>query len=168
MAEARQLTPVDVAGAVRSKHVKLPGGRIEQIERFLDPNEDFFLTYGDGVGDIDVNAAAAFHRNHGRALTMTAVRPPGRFGELEMDETGKIDELTKKPQAESGFINGGFFVLENAVLDYIEGDVELEEEPMKLDTMLRDFSLAAIPAQAQRFSRLGFDGLWTFERQPEE
>ena len=118
-------------------------GRIAQVERFLAPGEPFFLTYGDGVGDIDVNAAAAYHRDHGRVLTLTAVRPPGRFGELKMDGGGRIADFTEKPQAESGFINGGFLVASPSLFGYLRGPGEemLEREPM--NALARDGELMA-------------------------
>jgi glucose-1-phosphate cytidylyltransferase len=79
------------------------------------------MTYGDGVADIDISALIAFHRAHGKAATLTAVRPPGRFGAIVL-ESSAVTRFVEKPQGDGGFINGGFFVLEPSVLDMIEGD----------------------------------------------
>ncbi len=118
-------------------------GRIAKVRPFLDPDEPFFLTYGDGVGDVDVNAAATFHRSHGKVLTLTAVRPPGRFGELEMDGSGLIADFTEKPQAESGFISGGFLVASPSLFGYLQGPdgQMLEREPMA--TLARERQMMA-------------------------
>ena len=87
------------------------GGRIRRIAHHLDPNEPFCLTYGDGVADIDVTALLAFHRAQGRKATMTAVRPPGRFGAAALDGD-RVASFTEKPAGDGGYINGGFFVCE--------------------------------------------------------
>jgi glucose-1-phosphate cytidylyltransferase len=102
------------------------GGRLRRISSWLDPGETFMLTYGDGVADIDLQALLAFHRGHGRLATVTAVRPPGRFGSLEM-EGDRVRAFAEKPQAGEGWINGGFFVLEPAALETIAGDETLWE-----------------------------------------
>jgi len=83
------------------------------------------LTYGDGVSDLDLDALLAFHRTHGKLATITAVRPPARFGELEFDDN-LVTRFSEKPQLGEGWINGGFFVLEPEVLDLIPGDVHWE------------------------------------------
>lgn len=99
----------------------LTGGRILRIGHYLDPDEPFFLTYGDGVADIDLASELAFHRNHGRLATMTVVRPPARFGRTQI-EGNRIIAFEEKPQAASGLINGGFFVLSPGALDVIDDD----------------------------------------------
>lgn len=111
----------------------MTAGRLRRIRRYLGGTETFLITYGDGVGDIDVSAAVAFHRGHGKALTLTAVHPPGRFGELGMEAGGVVREFNEKPQAEGGWINGGFFVASPRVFDFIpDSDVTpLEQEPMR-------------------------------------
>jgi glucose-1-phosphate cytidylyltransferase len=96
------------------------GGRVKRATPWLK-DEPFMLTYGDGVSDVDVQALLRFHRSHGRLATVTAVRPPARFGGLEFDGE-LVRAFTEKPQAGEGWINGGFFVLEPKVLDYIGGD----------------------------------------------
>ncbi len=96
------------------------GGRIKRLEPFLK-NETFMATYGDGVGNVDLQDLLAFHRSHGRLATVTAVRPPARFGGLVFD--GDLAAgFTEKPQIGEGWINGGFFVFEPGVFDYLEGD----------------------------------------------
>lgn len=105
------------------------GGRIKRIADYVD--DDFCMTYGDGVGSIDINAAVTFHREHGKLATMTAVQPPGRFGALEFDGNS-IKSFMEKPQGDGGWINGGFFVLNPKVLNLIEGDQTLwEKQPLE-------------------------------------
>ena len=101
------------------------GGRLKRIKDYLDG--DFCMTYGDGVGSIDIDSLVNFHRSHGGLATMTAVQPPGRFGALEMDGD-RINSFIEKPQGDGGKINGGFFVLSPKVLDLIEGDQTLWEK----------------------------------------
>ncbi len=116
------------------------GGRVKRLKDWLG-NETFMLTYGDGVSDIDINALLAFHKRHGRLATISAVRPPARFGSLVFDGD-LVTEFAEKPQTGEGWINGGFFVLEPGVLDYIDGDdVIFEREP--LEHLARDGQLAA-------------------------
>jgi len=108
----------------------MTGGRIRRIREYLK-NENFMVTYGDGVADIDITALLAFHRSHGRLATVTAVRPPSRFGGIAL-EGNKVTNFIEKPQIGEGWINGGFFVFEPQVLDYIAGDqVLLEREPLE-------------------------------------
>ena len=99
----------------------LTGGRIRRVRPFLDPEEPFCLTYGDGLADLDVSKQIEFHQTHGLLATMTVVRPPARFGRAVV-EGDKVIAFEEKPQAASGFINGGFFVLSPNVIDLIEGD----------------------------------------------
>jgi glucose-1-phosphate cytidylyltransferase len=99
----------------------MTGGRLKRAARHLTPGETFCMTYGDGVADIDIGALVAFHRAHGKAATLTAVRPPGRFGAVAL-EGDAVTRFVEKPLGDGGFINGGFFVLEPAVLDTITGD----------------------------------------------
>jgi glucose-1-phosphate cytidylyltransferase len=111
----------------------MTAGRIKRIEPYLGPDEEFFLTYGDGVGNVDVNATLAFHRQHGKTLTLTAVHPPGRFGELELDPGDLVSQFTEKPQVEAGWINGGFFVASRRVFGHLADadDIMFEQEPMR-------------------------------------
>lgn len=106
------------------------GGRVKRM-RHLIGDEPFMLTYGDGVSNIDLNKLLAFHRNHGKLVTLTAVRPVARFGQLDI-RGGKITEFEEKSQTKEGWINGGFMVMEPGVFDYIEGDsTDLAREPME-------------------------------------
>jgi glucose-1-phosphate cytidylyltransferase len=108
----------------------LTGGRIKRLQSWLG-NQTFMLTWGDGISDVDLNALLKFHKSHGKLATMTAVRPPARFGHLEFDGD-RVERFTEKPQTSEGWINGAFFVLEPGVFDYIEGDqTQWEKEPME-------------------------------------
>lgn len=105
------------------------GGRIKRMRPWLG-EETCMLTWGDGVADIDVNELLAFHRSHGKLATVTAVRPPARYGHMEFDGD-RITTFTEKPQTGEGWINGAFFVLEPGVHDFIHGDHEMfEHEPL--------------------------------------
>lgn len=116
------------------------GGRIKRLAKHLG-NDTFMLTWGDGVSDVNLNDLLAFHRSHGKLATMTAVRPPARYGHLNI-ENNKIVEFTEKPQTGEGWINGAFFVLEPEIFDYIEGDeIVWEKEP--LERLARDGQLMA-------------------------
>jgi glucose-1-phosphate cytidylyltransferase len=99
----------------------LTGGRLLRVAKHLG-EETFCMTYGDGVGDVDIAAAVRFHRSHGRAATLTATQPPGRFGRLHLDAADAVTYFEEKPEGEAGWINGGFFVLEPRVLSHIAGD----------------------------------------------
>jgi len=105
------------------------GGRLARVAPLVR-DETFMLTYGDGVSDVDLGKLLAFHRAHGKLATITAVRPPARFGELEF-EGDLVKRFSEKPQLGEGWINGGFFVLEPGVLDVIPGDVHWEREPLE-------------------------------------
>jgi glucose-1-phosphate cytidylyltransferase len=118
----------------------MTGGRLKRVRDFLGDDE-FCLTYGDGVADIDIGALIAFHRREGRLATVTAVRPPGRFGALALDDA-LASGFIEKPLGDSGWINGGFFVMAPGVLPYIDGDATvLEQEPVR--NLARDRQLAA-------------------------
>ncbi len=116
------------------------GGRAKRIAQYVG-DETFMLTYGDGVANVDVRRLLEFHRHHGKLATVTAVRPPARFGGL-LFEGDLVAEFIEKPQIGEGWINGGFFVLEPEVADYIQGDETLfEREP--LERLAREKQLAA-------------------------
>ena len=118
----------------------LTGGRIKRLAPRIR-NETFMLTWGDGVSDVNLDALLAFHRSHGRLVTMTAVRPTARFGHLELDGN-RIVEFSEKPQTREGWINGAFFVVEPGVFDYIDGDdIQWEREP--LERLAKDGQLMA-------------------------
>ena len=108
----------------------MTGGRIKRVAPFLDPHEPFCMTYGDGVADIDIAALLRFHAAHGRLATMTAVVPPARYGALDI-VGDRIERFVEKPPGDNTFINGGFFVLQPAVLDRIPEDRTIfEAEPL--------------------------------------
>ena len=108
----------------------MTGGRVLRLRQWLC-GERFMVTYGDGVGDIDLRRLLAFHKAHGKLATVTAVRPPARFGGLQL-EADQVRTFSEKPQTGEGWINGGFFVFEPQVLDYLEGDETiLEREPLE-------------------------------------
>lgn len=117
------------------------GGRLKRVRHHLPDDEPFFMTYGDGVSDVDIRDLLAFHLRHGRKATVTAVRPPGRFGNLAISDH-VVEAFTEKPDVDGQFINGGFFVLQPAVLDYVDGDQTIwEREPM--ERLARDGDLLA-------------------------
>jgi glucose-1-phosphate cytidylyltransferase len=119
----------------------MTGGRLHRLESILRPGGTFMLTYGDGVCDVDIRALLAFHRAHGKLATVTAVRPPARFGTMDFDGD-LVRSFKEKPQTEGGWINGGFFVFEPAVFDYLSGDATvLEGGP--LERLAREGQLAA-------------------------
>ena len=111
----------------------MTGSRIKKIQKYIPKGEQFMLTYGDGLSDVDINKLVAFHNNNGKAMTLTAVRPPGRFGEIMSDETGKIIEFNEKPNATEGRINGGYFVCNYDMFNFIgDGDdVVFEQDPIR-------------------------------------
>lgn len=108
----------------------LTGGRLKRVAEYVQDEEAFCFTYGDGVASVDISALTAFHRQHGKLATVTAVQPPGRYGSLDMDD-GLVRGFVEKPKGEGGWINGGFFVLSPKVLDGIGGDeTSWEESPL--------------------------------------
>jgi glucose-1-phosphate cytidylyltransferase len=109
----------------------MTGGRVKRVAPLLG-SERFCLTYGDGVADLDVRKVIAFHKSHGRLATITAVPSPGRFGILSIVDGGGVNRFHEKPDAEMGWINGGFFVLEPGAIDYIDGDDTIwERDPLE-------------------------------------
>lgn len=110
----------------------MTGGRLLRLKSQLETTGTFMLTYGDGLSDINIEALLTFHRKHGKIATVTAVRPPVRFGELVINESNKVEQFQEKPQAGEGWINGGFFVFEPAIFKYIKDDETfLEREPLE-------------------------------------
>lgn len=126
-----QVDPVDwQVTLVHTGDASMTGGRVRRMREYVG-SETFMLTYGDGVADIDLNALLAFHRSHGKMITVSAVRPAARFGELEM-EGARVTRFQEKPQLHEGWINGGYFVVEPAFFDLIAGDeTMLEREPLE-------------------------------------
>ena len=99
----------------------MTGGRLHRLQNWIG-NETFMLTYGDGVSNVDLKALLEFHHAHGKIGTVTAVRPPARFGGLRLNDSGQVDAFTEKPQIGEGWINGGFFIFEPDIFDYLDGD----------------------------------------------
>lgn len=111
----------------------MTGGRVAAIRKWVQDDDLFMLTYGDGVSDVDIGKLVDFHRSHGKIATVTAVRPPGRFGEMTMTE-GLVREFNEKPQSAEGFINGGYFVFDTKrIWDYLQGGASevFEKEPLR-------------------------------------
>ena len=110
----------------------MTGGRIRKVKDYVG-NEPFMLTYGDGVGDVDIHQLVKFHQQHNKAITMTAVQPEGRFGSLQIDEAEKVTSFHEKPKGDGTWINAGFFVCQPEVFDYIsDGDRTIfEREPLE-------------------------------------
>jgi glucose-1-phosphate cytidylyltransferase len=121
----------------------MTGGRLKRVAKYLD-GETFCMTYGDGLSDIDIAAEVDFHRRQGKLATVLAVQPPGRFGVLNVDEQQVVKSFEEKPSDEIGWINGGFFVLEPAVIDYVDDDaVSWERAPLM--RLAEDGQLSAFP-----------------------
>lgn len=109
-------------------------GRLQKVKKYLEGEEDFMLTYGDGVSNIDLKALVEHHKQNKKIATVTAIQPAGKFGILTHDQSGNISEFTEKPSTEGSWINGGFFVLNKGVFDYLKSPMEevmWEQEPMK-------------------------------------
>ena len=110
----------------------MTGGRLLQAAPYLDSDDTFCMTYGDGVGDVDVTAQLAYHTAHGKLATLTAVAPPARFGALDIQSGDEVARFREKPEGDGELINGGFFVLSRKVIDYIDGDQTIwERQPME-------------------------------------
>ena len=108
----------------------MTGGRLKRVREYLG-DDTFCFTYGDGVGDVDITGLIAFHKREGRLATLTGVQPPGRYGSLAIEDS-RVASFQEKPVGDGGWINGGFFVLEPKVVDYIEGDSTIwERKPME-------------------------------------
>jgi glucose-1-phosphate cytidylyltransferase len=147
----------------------MTGGRLKRIAPYIDGT--FCMTYGDGVAELDVNKVISFHKRMGRKATVTAVPSPGRFGILEIGQQARVDCFREKPSQEMGWINGGFFVLEPSVFDYIDGD-ETSWERMPLERLAADRQLAAYqhlgfwrPMDSLR-DRRELEELWAFGQAP--
>ena len=124
-AEPWKITLVDTGNE------SMTGGRIKRIQEHIG-NEPFLLTYGDGVSDVNITELVAFHKEHGKLCTVTGVQPSGRFGALNISDDDQVLSFMEKPKGDGSWINGGFFVCEPKVFDYIEGDhVTWEKEPME-------------------------------------
>jgi glucose-1-phosphate cytidylyltransferase len=120
----------------------MTGGRLFNLKKLLKPGETFMLTYGDGVSNINISELVEFHKSHGKIATLSAVRPPARFGSIIMNELGQINEFKEKPQVGEGWINGGYFVFNYDIFDYLQSETTiLEREP--LEKLAKDGELVA-------------------------
>jgi glucose-1-phosphate cytidylyltransferase len=126
----------------------MTGGRLRRIRSYVQEERSFCMTYGDGLADVDIAELIAFHESHGRLATITAVRPPGRYGALEI-RRGRVQRFLEKPPGDGGLINGGFFVLSPECLDLIEGD----------DTSWERGPLASLAASGQLMA-FEHEGFW--------
>lgn len=127
----------------------MTGGRLKRVAPYLQGEENFCFTYGDGVSDVNISKLIEFHQLHGHQATLTATYPPGRFGALDIDINNKITAFKEKPKGDGGMINGGFFVLSTKVLDLIENDkVIWEREPLEA------------LAEAAQLKAFHHDGFW--------
>lgn len=109
----------------------MTGGRIKRVKNYID-NERFMLTYGDGVSNVNINELIAFHEQKGKMCTVTAVQPSGRFGVLQINEDNEVESFHEKRSEDSGWVNGGFFVCEPGIFDFIEGDDTIwERDPLE-------------------------------------
>lgn len=125
-AEPWKVTLVDTGDAT------MTGGRLKRVAQYLDEDEDFCFTYGDGLSDIDISELIDFHKTHGKLATITATSPPGRFGAILTDQSGGVTSFIEKPSGDGAAINAGYFVLNRKVIDYIEGDsTTWEREPLE-------------------------------------
>jgi glucose-1-phosphate cytidylyltransferase len=129
----------------------MTGSRLKRIEKYLGDDEHFMLTYGDGVSDIDLKSLVAFHLEHRPMVTVSGVRPPGRFGELETEAGGRLREFNEKPQASGGRISGGFFVCDRALLGHL--DPHREDQVLEADPLPR-------LARAGNVMMYAHDGFW--------
>lgn len=135
VAEPWKVTLVDTGYAT------MTGGRLKRVQKYVG-NETFMMTYGDGVSDVDLNELLEFHKAHGKAATITAIQPGGRFGVLDIDENQGVRRFSEKAKEDGGWINAGFMVLEPEVFNYIKGDETFfEREP--LENLAHDGKLAA-------------------------
>jgi len=149
---------------VDTGETSLTGGRLKRVADYVRDEEAFCFTYGDGLCDVDIGATIDFHRQHGKLATVTAVRPPARFGALKLDGD-TVEGFVEKPEGEGGFINGGFFVLSPKCIDRVAGD-EVSWEGDPLSSIAEDGELKAYfhngfwqPMDTLRDKNL-LEGLW--------
>jgi len=134
--DPHEFSPVDWRiTLVDTGESSMTGGRVKRLKKYIG-DETFMLTYGDGVADIDIEKLIAFHKSHGKMITVTAVRPPARFGEMKLGLDGYVESFKEKPQMNEGWINGGFFIVNPEFFDLIADDSTLlEREPLEIATI---------------------------------
>lgn len=121
----------------------MTAGRLKRVQSYIG-RETFMLTYGDGLSDVDLNSLLEFHKSHGKIATVTAIQPAGKFGVLQSNDNGLVDSFSEKPKGDGNWINGGFFVLEPKVFEYLDGDMDpvmWEQSPMQ--QLVKDNELVA-------------------------
>lgn len=121
----------------------MTGYRVKLIQRYVPKGESFLLTYGDGLGTVDINASIDAHRRSGKVCTMSAVHPAGRFGSLRVEEGGRIHTFNEKPQYEEAFVNGGYMVCDYRLFDYLPDDPQMMLERKPMEELVRDGELHA-------------------------
>lgn len=120
----------------------MTGGRIKRVQSYIPKGQTFLMTYGDGVSDVNIRDLVAFHEEKKKVATMTVVQPGGRYGAVEIRQDGKVSRFVEKPQDDGGWINGGFFVLDYEIFDYLNDDTEVfEKQP--LETLTENSGLVA-------------------------
>ena len=129
----------------------MTGSRVKRIERYIGSDDSFMLTYGDGVSNVDLRALLAFHQKRKPLVTVSGVRPAGRFGELEHDSDGRLTEFNEKPQTTAGRISGGFFVCDRKLFDYL--DAKRDDQVLEADPLPR-------LAREGRMAMYSHDGFW--------
>ena len=129
----------------------MTGSRVKRIERYIGSDDSFMLTYGDGVSNVDLRALLAFHQKRKPLVTVSGVRPAGRFGELEHDSDGRLTEFNEKPQTTAGRISGGFFVCHRKLFDYL--DAKRDDQVLEADPLPR-------LAREGRMAMYSHDGFW--------
>ena len=149
----------------------LTGGRLRRVTQYLKDEENFCFTYGDGVSDVNITELIKHHKSHGKQATLTAVRPPGRYGALKLDSMGMVNEFQEKTEGEKSWINGGFFVLSPKTIDLIESD-NVSWEGYPLTTLAKQNQLASFkhggfwqPMDTLREKTL-LNDLWLKEKAP--
>jgi glucose-1-phosphate cytidylyltransferase len=121
----------------------MTGGRIKRAQKYIDSDEYFLLTYGDGVSNVDIPKTIEFHKKHGKAITVTAIQPEARFGNLHIKNDFRIEKFMEKPKSETGWINGGFFVCSKKIFDYVSTDEECIFEQKPMQDLARDGEMFA-------------------------
>ena len=149
----------------------MTGGRLKRVAGYLKDEAAFCFTYGDGVGDVDITALIAFHQQHGRQATLTATRPPGRYGALKFGPNDSVDHFQEKPDGDGSWVNGGFFVLHPSVIDRIENDSS-SWEGEALSSLAQDGQLSAFkhanfwqPMDTLR-EKVMLNDLWSSDKAP--
>jgi glucose-1-phosphate cytidylyltransferase len=149
----------------------MTGGRLKKIQQYL-AGETFMMTYGDGISNVNINKLVDFHKNHGKLATLTAVQPTGRFGALKIDNQQHVSSFQEKPKGDGSWINGGFFVLDSKIFDYIkDGDATIWEQA-PLSSLANDLQIKAYyhedfwrPVDTLR-DKLDLNEIWNNENCP--